>query len=109
MRSSSCNTAQFQYVRRIGDPYGTRTRIVGLRGRCPDRLDEGTMERQFAAGDPHRIRTGVAALKELCPDHLDERTRSGMGLPGSGDRGHQNIINADMKQCRKNDQVVDGG
>ena len=65
------------------------------------------MGRQFAAGDPHRIRTGVAALKELCPDHLDERTRLGRGLPGSGDRGHQDIINADMKQSRKNDQIVD--
>ena len=32
-----------------------------------------------------------------------------MGLPGSGDRGHQNIIDADMEQCRKNDQIVNGG
>ena len=33
----------------------------------------------------------------------------GRGLPGSGDRGYQNIINADMEHCRKNDQIVNGG
>ena len=27
--------------------------------------------------------------------------------PGSGNRSHQDIINADMKQSRKNDQIVD--
>ena len=67
------------------------------------------MGRQFAAGDPHRIRTGVAALKGLCPDHLDERTVLGSGLPILGNRSHQDIINADMEQCRKNDQIVNGG
>ena len=55
------------------------------------------------------LEPSITALKELCPDHLDERTRSGMGLPGSGDRGHQNIIDADMEQRRKNDQIVNGG
>ena len=30
----------------------------------------------------------------------------GSGLPILGDSSHQNIINADMKQRRKNDQII---
>ena len=39
----------------------------------------------------------ITALKGLCPDRLDERTILGSKLPGSGNRGYQNIINADIK------------
>lgn len=109
MRSSSCNTTKLQLVELYGDPYGTRTRIVGLRGRCPGRIDEGTMGRNAPLVIRAGLEPSITALKELCPDHLDERTRSGRGLPGSGHLGHQNIIDADMEQRCKNDQIVNGG
>ena len=44
----------------------------------------------------------IATVKGLCPNHLDERTIVGSELPILGNRGHQNIINADVKQSRKN-------
>ena len=74
MRSSSCNTTKFQNVKLFGDPYGTRTRIVGLRGRCPDRLDEGTMGRNAPLVIRAGLEPSITALKGLCPDQLDERT-----------------------------------
>ena len=43
------------------------------------------------------LEPSITALKGLCPDHLDERTIWGAFLPGSGNRGYQNIINADIK------------
>ena len=33
----------------------------------------------------------------------------GSMLPGSGNRSYQDIINADIKQCRKNNQIINGG
>ena len=48
----------------------------------------------------------ITALKGLCPDHLDERTIVGSKLPESGNRSYQNIINADVKQSRKNNQII---
>ena len=43
------------------------------------------------------LEPSITALKGLCPDRLDERTIWGAFLPGSGNRSHQNIINADIK------------
>ena len=43
------------------------------------------------------LEPSITALKGLCPDRLDERTIWGAFLPGSGNRGYQNIINADIK------------
>ena len=43
------------------------------------------------------LEPSITALKGLCPDRLDERTILGSKLPGSGNRGYQNIINADIK------------
>jgi hypothetical protein len=31
-----------------GDPYGTRTRVYGVRGRCPRPLDEGVAKVAFS-------------------------------------------------------------
>ena len=60
---------------------------------------------------PLVIRAGlepsITALKGLCPDQLDERIVLGSGLLILGNRSHQDIINADVKQSRKNDQIVD--
>ena len=52
------------------------------------------------------LEPSITALKGLCPDQLDERTILGSGLPVLCNRSHQNIIYADMKQCRKNDQII---
>ena len=52
------------------------------------------------------LEPSITALKGLCPDHLDERTILGSKLPGSGNRSYQDIINADIKQCRKNNQII---
>ena len=43
------------------------------------------------------LEPSITALKGPCPDRLDERTIWGAFLPGSGNRGYQNIINADIK------------
>ena len=42
------------------------------------------------------LEPSITALKGLCPDHLDERTIVGSELPVLGNRGYQNIINADV-------------
>ena len=33
----------FQIFREIGDPYGIRTRVAAVKGRCPRPLDEGVV------------------------------------------------------------------
>ena len=43
------------------------------------------------------LEPSITALKGLISDRLDERTILGSKLPGSGIRGYQNIINADIK------------
>ena len=48
------------------------------------------------------LEPSITALKGLCPDRLDERTMLGSFLPILSNCSYQNIINADIKQCRKN-------
>ena len=55
------------------------------------------------------LEPSITALKGLCPDRLDERTMWGAFLPESGNRSYQDIINADIKQCRKNNQIINSG
>ena len=55
------------------------------------------------------LEPSITALKGLCPNRLDERTILGRGLPMLSDRSHKNIINADIKQCRKNNQIINSG
>ena len=38
----------------IGDPYGIRTRVVAVKGRCPRPLDEGA-NKLIYPGDPYGI------------------------------------------------------
>ena len=102
----------------IGDPYGNRTRVFALRGRCPRPLDEGVAvpvlaggqdimhhiegckylfptfavqnrsKRARKSGDPYGIRTRVAGVKGQCPRPLDE------GVAWGGDlQGHRWEIN----------------
>ena len=58
-----------------GDPDGTRTRVLALRGLCPRPLDDRAtlfpLPRRTACrvfGDPDGTRTRVAALKGPCPN-----------------------------------------
>ena len=54
------------------------------------------------------LEPSITALKGLCPDHLDERTilrRSDPPLLIC----NENIVNADLKQCRKNNQIIHSG
>ena len=49
----------------------------------------------------------ITALKGLCPDLLDERTMLGSRLPMLDYSGYKNIIDRHMKECCKNDQIID--
>ena len=33
----------FDFFKIIGDPYGIRTRVAGVKGQCPRPLDEGVI------------------------------------------------------------------
>ena len=39
-------------LKSFGDPYGTRTRVYGVRGRCPRPLDEGVAKDRSSKTEP---------------------------------------------------------
>ena len=48
-----------------GDPYGTRTRVAGVKGRSPGPLDEGV--NRLGRGN---IRMRTRMSREICPEGL---------------------------------------
>ena len=63
-------------------------------------------------------RQGLRLTKQACPlptaatrsaHFFCHRQRSHLSPPGSGNCGYQNIINANIKQCRKNNQIINCG